>query len=45
MLILNLGKTLQDIPKQEHWRAADERLLEDEVATAKVGLLFLGIKQ
>ncbi|KAH7907300.1 hypothetical protein BJ138DRAFT_1014736 [Hygrophoropsis aurantiaca] len=38
------GKTAEDIDKADWWTAADGRELEEEVAKAKRGLLFLGVK-
>ncbi|KAL4245414.1 REXO1/REXO3 family protein [Abortiporus biennis] len=41
---VRLGKSLDDIPKENWWSTADGRLLEEEVYRAKRGLLFLGVK-
>ena len=42
---IRTGKNLEDLPKESWWTASDGRELEEEVAKAKRGLLFLGIKE
>lgn len=42
---IRTGKNLDELPKESWWTSANGRELEEEVAKAKRGLLFLGIKE
>ena len=42
-MAMKSGKNVEDLPREAYWSSANGRALEEEVAKAKRGLLFLSI--